>query len=397
VTTAPPRSGGRFAFSYPQLHESTFEATHAGFAQTFAGMMHNPSAFTLWLRAGADPRLLNPGGVFMKHINIRTIDSTQEDSQIEGRLPYTWVKTYHPEWVLRDVFNNPVRLFLPTEEALDFGNPALLDYVMNTWLPQYVMDSTDSDPARVTWFMQDEGVFTRMFINCGAGDTVCERYNSNEGVQSAWEAFLDAFHARWPNKRMAINTGPLDYVPTHDQMAFFTRVMSKADGYYSESLTNDGTYWDVDPNDSKRTALLTTMAFASWLADSNKVFFPNIGVTMAEEPTQTQVDYAWAFFNLMRRGDLQMFSVITKMGRQWIPRHYPEMDLDLGAPIENATEVYPNVWRRQFTNAIAYVNFSDGPVSIELPPGAFRTSVGATVTSPMTLGSFAGLTVYQSN
>jgi hypothetical protein len=73
------------------------------------------------------------------------------------------------------------------------------------------------------------------------------------------------------------------------------------------------------------------------------------------------------------------------------------MNLVLGQPTEVATQQSPNVWRRNFTNAIAYVNLSDASVSIPLPStgGPYRNSLGQTVNSPLTLASFSGLTVYK--
>jgi Hypothetical glycosyl hydrolase family 15 len=129
-----------------------------------------------------------------------------------------------------------------------------------------------------------------------------------------------------------------------------------------------------------------------------KVFFPNIGLTTVREPTQTEMDYAWAFFNLMRKGDWQMFSRITKVGDEFIPRRYPEMDVEVGAPIEDATQISPNVWRREFTQAIAYVNISDAPATVTLPTAGapLHTALGATVNSSLTLESFKGLTIYKT-
>ncbi|HEY3065445.1 MAG TPA: hypothetical protein VGL09_06610 [Methylomirabilota bacterium] len=129
------------------------------------------------------------------------------------------------------------------------------------------------------------------------------------------------------------------------------------------------------------------------------MFFPNIGMTTPAEPTQGEVDYAWAFFNLMRKGDLQVFSRATKDGAgNWVPRRYPEMDIPLGTPTEVAAEQSPNLWRRHFTGAIAYVNLGDGPVNVTLPAAGapYRNSRGQTVASPLTLASFSGLTVYKA-
>jgi hypothetical protein len=284
-------------------------------------------------------------------------------------------------------------------EGLDFGNDAYLDWLLNEWMPQQFFDSTDRDPNRVTWYMIDNGNFSAMGIDCAAGDPVCSRYTTEEGVLTAWENLLRRFKARYPNKKVVISAGPVTYVPVGQQMAVFQRILSLADGYFGETLTNDFAYFNDQPNSGKRLALRATMQLASWLADAGKVFFPNVGMSGGAAPTQAQMNYAWAFFNLMRKGDWQFFSKVTKdSSRNWVPMKYPEMSLVLGHPTEVATEMAPNVWRRDFTGAIAYVNLSDAPVNIPLPStgGPFKNSLGQAVDSPLTLGSFSGLTVYKA-
>jgi hypothetical protein len=79
----------------------------------------------------------------------------------------------------------------------------------------------------------------------------------------------------------------------------------------------------------------------------------------------------------------------------WQPRVYPEMNLPTGLALENRVVIAPNVYRRKFQNAIAYVNLSDASTSIPLPSGTWKNSLGSTIKSPLVLGSFSGLTVYQ--
>jgi hypothetical protein len=81
----------------------------------------------------------------------------------------------------------------------------------------------------------------------------------------------------------------------------------------------------------------------------------------------------------------------------WQPRVYPEMNLTLGLPTEDRQQISPNVYRRTFEKAIAYVNLSDNEASIKLPSGTFKNSLGQTVSSPLTLSAFSGLTVYGSS
>ena len=366
------------------------------YVQLFNGGFHTSATYKYWISVGTDIRMLNPAGVYLKHINFRTIEGGP--AAAAGSHPdYNFIKQNHPEWIIKDRNGNPISLF-GWGEILDFGNDAFLDWALNVWMPNQYLDETDRDPNRVTWFVHDNGEFGRMYLDCAAGDAVCNRYNTDEGMRTAWENLLRRFKARYPNKRMVISTGPVTYKPVADQMAVFQRILSLADGYFNETLTNDGAYYNDQPNAGKRRVLVTTMQLASWLADNGKIFFPNLGMGDGVEPSQAQVDYGWAFFNLMRKGDWQFFSRVTKDASGiWVPRTYPEMNLVLGQPTEVATQQSPNVWRRDFTNSIAYVNLSDASVSIPLPStgGPYRDSLGQTVNSPLTLASFSGLTVYK--
>jgi hypothetical protein len=388
----PVQPGGGFGSPYPNF----FAMTAQQYVQLFNAAMHSPDAYRFWVNNGIDIRLLNPNGVYAKHINLRTIDSQIGGS---GSHPdYNYIKQNHPEWVIKDRYGKPISLF-GWGEVVDFGNDAYLDYVLNTWMPNQYFDSTDGDPNRVTWYVHDNGNFDRMFLDCAASDAVCNRYNSDEGVRTAWENLLRRFKARYPNKKMVISTGPDPYKPIADQMTVFQRILSLADGYFCETLTNDGAYFDTLPNANKRNVLLTTLPLASWLADNGKVFYPNLGMGIPGDVTQAQTNYGWAFFNLMRKGDWQFFAKVTKdASGSWVPKTYAEMNLPLGPPTEVATQQLPNVWRRNFTNAIAYVNLSDAAVSIPLPStgGPYKNSLGQTVTSTLTLQSFSGLTVYKA-
>jgi Hypothetical glycosyl hydrolase family 15 len=358
--------------------------------------MHNPDVFRQWIKAGTDIRKLNPSGIYLKHLNLRTIDSAQLEPSVEGHPDYKWIKTNHPEWIIKDINGNTVPMYRSTEESLDFGNDAYLDWVLNTWMPNNYFDSTDSDPKLITWYLHDNGDFRRMYINCAPSDAVCNRYNSDAGVQSAFKHMFDRFKARWPNKRIMVSTGTLSYMSPAQQLPFIEDVLSHTDGYFSECLVNSHCYWDSQPNAGKRNALQATLQLASWLADQGKVFFPNLGMGDTTQPTQVETDYGWAFFNLMRKGNQQFFAKVTQDSTgMWQPRMYPEMSLTLGQPLELAQEISPNVYRRAFEQAIAYVNLSDSAVSIALPSGAnCKNSLGQAVSSPLTLASFSGLTVY---
>ncbi len=82
------------------------------------------------------------------------------------------------------------------------------------------------------------------------------------------------------------------------QLPWMEDVLAHADGYFGETFTNDYAYWNNQPNADKRNALNATMQLADWLAANGEYFFPNLmgGVT---QPTQPQVDYGFAFFNLL--------------------------------------------------------------------------------------------------
>ncbi|MDQ3258463.1 MAG: hypothetical protein M3R15_32025 [Acidobacteriota bacterium] len=290
--------GGRFGFSYPNFTGATGAMTAQPFVTVFDVAMHNPNAYKQWITSGQDIRKLNPSGVYLKHINLRTIDSTQREPSVEGHPNYDWIHANHPEWILHDANGNTVPLFSSTDECLDFGNDAYLDWVLNTWMPNNYFDSTASNLAAVMWYLQDNGNFLRQYINCAANDAVCQKYNTDSGVQTTFKHLFDRFHAKYPNKRVFVNTGPLSYMTPAQQLPWMEDVLAHADGYFGETFTNDYAYWNNQPNADKRNALNATMQLADWLAANGEYFFPNLmgGVT---QPTQPQVDYGFAFFNLL--------------------------------------------------------------------------------------------------
>ena len=390
------QAGGQFGFSYPNFTGAAGAMTAQQFVGRFSGAMHNPNLYRSWIVQGRDIRRFNPAGVYLKHLNLRTINSTQKEPSVEGHPDYDWIHRNHPEWILHDVNGKTVPLFgITSLECLDFGNDAYLDWVLNTWMPNNYLDSTDSDLNKITYYLQDNGNFLRQYINCAANDAICQKYNTDAGVQTAWKHMLDRFKAKWPNKRILINTGPLSYKTPAQQLPWMEDVLSHSDGYYGETLTNYLAYWDNQPTSDKRNALNATMKLADWLYANHKYFFPNLGMTAAAVP-QAQMDHAWAFFNLMRNGGYQFFSNNTKdASGAWQPRIYPEMNLPLGLALENRVAISPNVYRRKFQHAVAYVNLSDISTSIALPAGAWKNSLGRTIKSPLVLGSFSGLTVYQ--
>jgi Hypothetical glycosyl hydrolase family 15 len=379
----------RFGFSYPNFGPSM---PAEEFVKHFAAAMHNPDSYKIGIQYGTDIRVLNPNGVYLKHINLRTIIPGYDDDHPS----YDWVHKNHPEWIVKDANGNPVPMFLPGEECVDFGNDAYLDYALNDWMPNMYLDETDKDPGKTTYYLQDNGNFTAMSINCAGGDNVCSRYTTDEGVQSAWKHMLDRWKQRWPNKKIFVNTGPNCYQPPDQQLPPMKDVLAHADGYYSESLTTDHVYYSGQPKDQLRNAMEATMQLADWLAENNKFFFPNLGTGEdGSEPTQKEVDYAYAFFNLMRRGDKQFFSrACLDAGGLWVPEVYPEMTLSLGSALEERTEISTNLYRRRFAAATAYVNLRNDQVSISLPETINKNSLGANVASPLLLGSFSGLTLY---
>jgi len=386
--------GGGFGFPHPNFTGASGAMTPQQFVTVFDAAMHNPNSYRVWINSGTDIRKLNPNGVYLKHLNTRTLDPTYDS--VGDHPDYNYVHTNHPEWILHDANGNTVSMGGATEECLDFGNPAYLDWVFGTWFPQQYFDSTDSSVA-LTYYLHDNGNFLRQYINCAANDSVCQRYNTDSGVQSAFKTLFDKFHQYYPTKRIVISTGLLSYLAPADQLPWMEDVLSHADGMFDECLENEHCYWNGQPNSGKREALDATLQLADWLAANGKYFFPNLGMGDGQQPTQVQINYGFAFFNLFRSGNKQFFSIVTKdSSGNWQPRTYPEQNLALGNATETRQQTSPNVYRRTFQNAIAYVNLSDGQVSIALPAGSWKNSLGQAVASPLLLPSFSGLTVYGS-
>jgi hypothetical protein len=85
VNAGQDQPGGGFGFSYPNFTGATGAMTAEQFAQTFSATMHNPNAYRQWINSGTHIRKLNPAGVYLKHLNLRTIDSSQREPSVEGR------------------------------------------------------------------------------------------------------------------------------------------------------------------------------------------------------------------------------------------------------------------------------------------------------------------------
>lgn len=385
----PPEEPKQFGFVYPSFGP-TMSAQQ--FVEKFQASMLNPNSYQIGIDYGADIRVLNPNGVYLKHINLRTIVPGNSDDHPD----YDWIHQNHPEWIIRDANGKTVPLFLPEEECCDFGNDAYLDYCLNKWMPEQYFDDTDKDTSKVFCYLQDNGNFKAQSINCAGGDAVCTRYTSDEGVQSAWKHMLDRWKAKWPNHRIFVNTGPTCYEAPEAQLPRMKDVLAHADGYYSESLTSDHVYYSEQPPDQLRNAMEATMQLADWLAQNDKYFFPNLGTdTDGSEPTQEETDYAYAFFNLMRRGNKQFYSQAkVDVNGIWAPTVYPEMELALGQALGERTQISTNLYRRKFAKATAYVNLRDDKVSISLPEAVNKNSLGANIASPLLLNSFRGLTLY---
>ena len=293
LPVGPRLPGGLFAFGYPNFPDDLAgTGTPEGFVTRFAGAKQNPLWFDEGAVAGHDIRTLNPQGRYFKHVNLRTLDSTERGpngSKISGRPDYDWIHTHHPEWVIKDATGNPVPLELPTEEVLDFANDAYLDWVLNTWMPEQLFDRTDL-AAPVIYLQHDNGDFKGHAINCAANDIFCTRYGTDEGMQAAWVHMLTRLRQRWPQVRIIISSGPNTYTDPDRQMAAFRRVLSVVDGYYSESLTDRHSYWKEAAPAEKRIALGTTMQLAAWLAANNKVFMPMEGQDDGIALTQDDTD-----------------------------------------------------------------------------------------------------------
>src|SRR5262245_15648904 len=87
------QAGSRFGFSYPNFTGAAGTMTAQQFVLRFNAAMHNPDVFRQWIQAGTDIRTLNPSGVYLKHLNLRTIDSAQLEPSVEGHPDYNWIKT----------------------------------------------------------------------------------------------------------------------------------------------------------------------------------------------------------------------------------------------------------------------------------------------------------------
>lgn len=390
-----PLLGGKFGFTQPNFTGAPGTMTREEFITKFGASMSTPGSYLSQIPFGADLRVMNPGGVYMKHINLRTLygeDLSHPDDD--------YVHANHPEWLIYDSSGNPVSIFVAGEECIDFDNDAYLDWVLNTWMPSDYLDSTDSDANKLTFYLHDNGNFKAMSITCAGGDAVCTQYTSDAGVQAAWIHMLDRWNSKWPNKKLIISGGPNTFESPATQLVYQKAVLAHAAGLYIEGLTDRHSYFagGASTSAAKRNYLETIMGLADWLADNGKYFIPNMspenGVTISQDDT----NYNYAFFNLLRRGDLQFYGQTTKDASDlWQPAIYPEMNLRLGAPLEDRTTIATNVYRRKFQYATSYVNLSDSSTNVTLTEPINKNSLGANLSSPLAIASFGGITVYHES
>ena len=267
---SPPGSAqttSQFGFIYPAFTGASGAMTAPQFVTSFSAAMHHPQQYRNWITEGKDIRLLNPAGIYAKHVNIRTIypDDLSHPN-------HDYVMNVHPEWLLLNGDGNPVSLFVPEEKCVDFANDDYLDWVLNTWLPTEFVDTTDDDSGLLTFYVHDNGNFLAQTITPNCSHSWCAPYKTDAGMQAAWKHMLDRWRSRWPNKKILVSTGPVSYQTPEVQLPRFTDVLAHSDGYFSESLTSDHVYWSGQPNNQKRNALETTMQLADWLAHERQIF-----------------------------------------------------------------------------------------------------------------------------
>jgi len=301
-SNGPVLPGGRFGFAYPYFSdEGSGVSTAEGFISFFAGAKHNPDWFDYRAARGQDIRALNPRGMYFKHVNLRILDSRHRGRtgrSLDGLPDHDWIHANHPEWIVRDREGKTVPLYLPEEQILDFGNDAYLDWVVNTWMPQQLFDNVDKNAA-VIYLQHDNGNFRGQDIKCAPNDKVCERYTTDAGVQGAWLNMLKRVRQAFPKVRIIISTGPNTYTDPDYQMEIFKKILSAADGYYGENLTDRHVYWKNASPGEKRVALETTIRLAAWLSENDKIFMPIEGQYDGIQLSQDDTDYAFAFFNLL--------------------------------------------------------------------------------------------------
>ena len=193
-------------------------------------------------------------------------------------------------------------LYISTEESLDFGNDAYLDWVLNTWMPNNYLDSTDSDPKQAHVVSARQWRVSSTIRQLRAGRCHLQKYTTDAGVQSAFKHMFDRFKARWPNKRILVSTGTLSYLTPAQQLPFMEDVLSHADGYFSEGLTNDHAYWNSQPNSDKRNAPQGHATTGRLAGGKRQIFLPQSWAwAIGTQPTQAETNYGYAFFNLLRR------------------------------------------------------------------------------------------------
>lgn len=413
---------GKFWFPYPVFGTAGGMSTTT-FSLYFDTAYTHPKGWDNWSKIGNDLREFS-NSPQLKHLNVRTIeyyDKNRPQDNIGDHPEYHYVADRDArvasadKWRLYDQDGKTISLF-GWGEVVDFADPEYLDWTMKTWMVDEFFDPIEKG-NKEAFYVHDNGNFraitststcmgSKSSIVDQATYNTCMRYDTDDEVRDSWKKMLLAFKSAHPNKKILISSGPVTYETPSDQMRVWKEVYQYADGYWSESFTNNQVYWETEKNgESIRNAMNAIMQLSDWLALNNKYMFVNVGMAGGLDPqnpkdvvTNTEIDYAWAFFNVLRKGDKQYFSYVTRdpVTGAWVPRIYPEMTKSLGNPLGDRREIRSDVYRREYENALAYVNLSDSSISIDLPQGFEYTNArNERITSPLVLNRFSGLTVYK--
>ena len=133
---------------------------------------------------------------------------------------------------------------------------------------------------------------------------------------------------------------------------------------FGETITNDGAYYNDQPNSGKRTVLVTTMELRQLACRQREDLLSESRNGRHRRGDPSSDGLRLGVFQPHAEGKLAVF-LQGNQERGW---NLAPADVSRDEPVTGSADrggdaaETPNVWRRDFTKAIAYVNLSDAAV-----------------------------------
>jgi hypothetical protein len=301
-----------------------------------------------------------PPGVF--NLYYYPFDRDADGNSGGGHHDYSWFKVNHPDWIeYRCDRKTPANEYGDPNVPLDISNPAVIDYMFETYLIPAIQDGY----AGIAF---DNVDFNNYGMRCGvwrdgewvaqpdyignifkwAVNVVPRLHDLNAAV-----AMNCPYDSKFPSEMEQI----YQYVDIALDEGGFTNWGSSSDGYYSDDT------W------------LQIMRAMQSLDGLGKGF-----VSINEMPVNfdqlTHEQINWALANYLLAKGRHSYIAITGIQEYGVLLDTPEYHAAIGYPVGAMYQVQ-QIYMRDFTNGLAIVNPSSvGSFTITLPAGTFQDLYG---------------------